>query len=227
MSTLVYMKLLERTPARYDRGMRLITLGRIDRLKALIAASWIQPGQSVLEVGCGTGSLAAQMAERGASVLGIDVAEPMLDEAQRTAPAAEFRHLSAVEVGKLGEDRFDRVVATLSLSELSEDELAVTLRGVARVLRPGGLLVIADEVEPAGRPARLLARAARLPIAALTFALTQSTTRALRGLRPALEAAGLQVRERQPHLGGTLALVVAEKPEDAQNPPAHKNDPDS
>ncbi len=33
MSTLVYMKLLEKTPARYDRGMRFLTLGRIDRIK--------------------------------------------------------------------------------------------------------------------------------------------------------------------------------------------------
>ena len=44
MSTLVYMKLLEQTPAKYDRGMRVITLGRVDRIKREIAAGWVEPG---------------------------------------------------------------------------------------------------------------------------------------------------------------------------------------
>ena len=78
MSTLVYMKLLEQTPAKYDRGMRVITLGRVDRIKREIAAGWVEPGHSVLELGCGTGSLARLMTERGADVTGIDISEPML-----------------------------------------------------------------------------------------------------------------------------------------------------
>ena len=72
---------------------------------------------------------------------------------------------------------------------------------------------------------RLLAHAARLPIAALTFLLTQSTTRALRGLRRTLDDAGLRFRDEQRHLGGTLALIVAERPADDPNPP--KDDEES
>lgn len=211
MSTLVYMKMLEQTPAKYDRGMRLITLGRIDRLKKLIASQWIEPGQDVLELGCGTGSLAAMMIERGASVLGIDVNNAMLTEAQSNAPAGDFGHLSAVEIESLGHERFDRVVATLSLSELTEDELAVVLPGVVEVLRPGGRFVIADEVEPDATAKRLLTRLVRLPWAAVTFLLTQSTTRALAGIKPRLEASGFHVLHDERHLAGTLALIVAEK----------------
>ena len=205
------MKMLEQTPAKYDRGMRLITLGRIDRLKKLIASQWIEPGQDVLELGCGTGSLAAMMIERGASVLGIDVNNAMLTEAQSNAPAGDFGHLSAVEIESLGHERFDRVVATLSLSELTEDELAVVLPGVVEVLRPGGRFVIADEVEPDATAKRLLTRLVRLPWAAVTFLLTQSTTRALAGIKPRLEASGFHVLHDERHLAGTLALIVAEK----------------
>lgn len=211
MSTLVYMKMLEQTPAKYDRGMRLITLGRIDRLKKLIASQWIEPGHTVLEIGCGTGKLAAMMADRGASVTGIDVSNAMLAEAQKNAPECEFQHLSAVEIEKLGHEQFDRVVATLSLSELTEDELAVVLRDVVKVLRPGGRLVIADEVEPETLAAKLLTRVFRLPWAAVTFLLTQNTTRALVGIKPRLEASGFRVLSEDRYLAGTLALIAAEK----------------
>jgi ubiquinone/menaquinone biosynthesis C-methylase UbiE len=211
MSTLVYMKILERTPAKYDRGMRLITLGRIDRLKKLIASRWIEPGHTVLEIGCGTGTLAAMMAARGVSVVGIDVSDAMLAEFQKNAPGCEYQHLSAVEIETLGYARFDRVVASLSLSELTEDELTVVLGDVAKVLRPGGRLVIADEVQPDGAAKRLLTRVVRLPWAAITFLLTQNTTRALVGLKPRLEASGFRVLSDDRCLAGTLALIVAEK----------------
>ena len=55
MSTLVYMKMLEQTPAKYDRGMRILTLGRIDHIKHEIASSWVEPGNKVLEIGCEIG----------------------------------------------------------------------------------------------------------------------------------------------------------------------------
>ena len=136
MSTLVYMKLLEQTPAKYDRGMRVITLGRVDRIKREIAAGWVEPGHSVLELGCGTGSLARLMTERGADVTGIDISEPMLAVAREVAPAAKVMHLTATEIERLGESCFDRIVATLSLSELSEDELDYVLHASARLLKP-------------------------------------------------------------------------------------------
>jgi len=211
MSTLVYMKLLEQTPEKYDRGMRLLTLGRIDRIKEEIANRWIEPGQAVLEIGCGTGRLSARMAARGARVVAIDVSEPMLALARVTAPGVELHHMTAVEIGDLGAERFDRIVATLSLSELSEAEVNHVVRAAASLLRPGGRLVVADEVPAARWWGRPLAALVRVPLAALTFLLTQNTTHALKGLAARLEAAGLHLVHREDHLLGTLALVVAEK----------------
>jgi len=192
--------------------MRLITLGRIDRLRKLIATQWIEPGQDVLELGCGTGTLAAMMTDGGASVLGIDVNNAMLTEAQKNAPDAEFGHLSAVELETLGHERFDRIVATLSLSELTDDELGIVLRDAAKVLRPGGRLVIADEVEPDGTTRWLLTRLLRLLWAAVTFLLTQNTTHALTDIKPKLRDAGFRVLHDQRCLAGTLDLIVAEHP---------------
>lgn len=210
MSTLVYMKLLEQTPAKYDRGMRILSLGRLDSVKREIASAWVEPGQCVLEIGCGTGSLAARMTGRGASVTGIDVSEPMLAVARNAAPDAELFHMTATEIDRLGTGRFDRIVATLVFSELSEDELDYVLRASAGLLKPGGKLVIADEVRPSGWR-RLVACLIRWPLAALTFLLTQNTTHALRGFEGRLKMAGYRVVAQERYLLGTLALVVAEK----------------
>ncbi|NOY81118.1 MAG: class I SAM-dependent methyltransferase [Kiritimatiellaeota bacterium] len=211
MSTLVYMKMLERTPEKYDRGMRLLTLGRIDRIKREIASTWVGPGQDVLEIGCGTGTLAALMTARGARVVGIDISEAMLAIAGRNAPEAELIRMTASEIDALGEDRFDRIVATLSLGELSEDELDFVLRASSVLLKAGGKLVVADEAPAPTWGKRLFARLVRWPAAALTFVLTRNTTHALKRFEERLGRAGFRVVCRRDYLFGTLALFVMEK----------------
>jgi len=203
--------MLEQTPAKYDRGMRLLTLGRIDHIKNKIASSWVGPGDEVLEIGCGTGALAALMTECGAHVLGIDVSDPMLAVARGTAPKAIFHHMTATEIDQFDAERFDRIVATLSFSELSECELDYVLEASAGILKPGGKLVVADEIPASGRWQRTVARLVRWPLAALTFLLTQNTTHALRRFEERLDRAGYRVLHSEQYLLGTLALVVAEK----------------
>lgn len=211
MSTLVYMKLLEQTPAKYDRGMRLLTLGRIDAIKREIASVWVEPGHAVLEIGCGAGTLAALMTARGARVTGIDVSNPMLEVAQKTAPDAELFHMTATEIEKLGAGRFDRIVSTLTFSELSEDELDYVLKTAADLLKPGGKLVVADEVRPGGIGRRAAAALIRWPLAAITFLLTQNTTHALKRFENRLGLAGYRLASQKRYLLGTLVLFVAEK----------------
>lgn len=211
MSTLVYMKLLEQTPAKYDRGMRLLTLGRIDRIKRDIASTSVEPDHRVLEIGCGTGTLAALMTERGAHVTGIDVSEPMLAVARKSAPAAEFMHMTAAEIERFGSSRFDRIVTTLAMSELSGAEVDYVLRVATELLKPGGMLVVADEVRPVGWWQKIVFYLVRWPLAALTFLATQNTTHALKGFEGQLEQAGYRVLSVKRYLLGTLALFVAEK----------------
>ena len=211
MSTLVYMKMLELTPARYDRGMRILTLGRSDYLKRKIAQQWVNTGDEVLEIGCGTGALAALLSERGAGVVGIDIADGMLAVARVNAPNAEILHMAATEIDALGKERFDRIVATLCLSELSPDELEYVLGLAVKVLRPGGKIVVADEVRPRLWWQRVLAACIRWPLAVVTFLLTGRTTRALGELEYRLERAGLRVIHQESCLLGTLKLIIAKK----------------
>jgi ubiquinone/menaquinone biosynthesis C-methylase UbiE len=211
MSTLVYMKLLEQTPAKYDRGMRILTLGRIDRIKREIASTWVESDDAVLEIGCGTGTLAALMLERGARVVGIDVSEQMLAVAREAAPRAELLHLTATAIDGLGTERFDSIVSTLTFSELSDDELAYVLEASRSLLKADGRLIVADEVLPASWWQRVAFYLIRWPLAAVTFLLTQNTTHALRSLDSRLAEAEFRVLSSERYLLGTLALVIAEK----------------
>jgi ubiquinone/menaquinone biosynthesis C-methylase UbiE len=79
----VFMKWLETSPKDYDRGIRILTLGRIQHVKERIANTYINPGMRVLEIGCGTGTLTVMMAAKGAIVTGIDASPAMLSEAEK------------------------------------------------------------------------------------------------------------------------------------------------
>jgi ubiquinone/menaquinone biosynthesis C-methylase UbiE len=179
MPAVVLMKAFENTPARYDGAMQLLTLGRLARLRREIAAR-VTADSRVLDVGCGTGSLAVMMAKNGARVLGIDTSEPMLDVARQrvvgedVAERVELRRLSAMEIEKLPRAAYDFVVSTLVLSELSDEEALCLLTDARERLAPGGRLLVADEVVPASRSRRLGYAALRFPLRLLTYLVTQA-----------------------------------------------------
>jgi len=216
MTSFVWMKVLESAPQRYDRGIRMLSGGRIaeayERIAGLVAA----PGIRILDIGCGTGGATFACAARGASVIGIDVDAGMLEVARskplRCAGSAEFVQLGAAEI----EDRFapgslDAVVSCLALSEMSPEEQDYVLRTVNTCLVPGGALVIADETLPEGSLSRLAYHLRRLPVAAATYLLTQTTTRPLRGLRQRVRAAGFSIVSMERMWSGRFLILHARK----------------
>ncbi|MHC4077295.1 MAG: corrinoid protein-associated methyltransferase CpaM, partial [Planctomycetota bacterium] len=161
MSTYVLMRILESAPSRYELGIRLLTLGRLDHAYDRLAAR-IEAGQRVLDVGCGTGALTLRSARRGAVVKGIDVSAQMLEIAAgrvREAGLEEAVGLTESGVAELDaepDSSYDAVTSGLCFSELSDAELVYALQHVVRILRPGGLLLVADEVCPKTPIRRLL-----------------------------------------------------------------------
>jgi demethylmenaquinone methyltransferase/2-methoxy-6-polyprenyl-1,4-benzoquinol methylase len=214
MSSLALMRWLESAPDRYDAGMRWLTLGRVGRLHDAVAeAAAPRPGADVLEIGCGTGAVTARLAARGARVTALDQSPQMLDLARRRLGQADVTWLerSAAEIDALPAEAFDAVVASLCLSDMGRAERDFVLAEAARRLRPGGLLVVADEVRPHG-PARALMALARGPQAALAWLVAGSLSRPLADLAGEIRAAGLRVRSERRWLCGSLARVVAERP---------------
>ena len=93
----------------------------------------------------------------------------------------------------------DAVASSLALSETSADERLYVLRAASRVLRPGGRLVVADEVRPKSAIIRAARAAARFPLAAIAYLFTQTSTTAIPDLAGLVRSAGYPV-EREDHV---------------------------
>jgi ubiquinone/menaquinone biosynthesis C-methylase UbiE len=216
MSTYVLMRILESAPDRYDLGIRLLTFGRLgnayDRLVSRIAT-----GQRVLDIGCGTGALTLRAARRGARVKGIDVNAQMLEIAARAvreaglAERVELREMGAAELDGERSETYDVVMSGLCFSELSDDELAYTLKQACRMLRPGGLLLVADEARPPDLVRRLLHALIRAPLVLLTYLLTQQTTHAVRNLPAKVTRAGFTIEATHSSSLGSFVELVSRK----------------
>jgi SAM-dependent methyltransferase len=97
--------------------------------------------RSVLDIGCGTGTFACMLAQRGLDVTAVDPARASLDvaRAKRGARAVRWLHGDATSLPPL---RVDAAFMTANVAQvfLTDDELAVTLTGIRAALRPGGWL---------------------------------------------------------------------------------------
>ncbi|GAA4053882.1 methyltransferase domain-containing protein [Nonomuraea soli] len=111
-------------------------------------------GATVVDVGCGAGRAVSELDELGASAIGVDLAEEMITIARQRYPGQDFRIAGAYDLplddGTVAGYRADKVVHVL-------DDAPRALREAARVLAPGGRIVLVGQdwdafVIDSGRP---------------------------------------------------------------------------
>jgi demethylmenaquinone methyltransferase/2-methoxy-6-polyprenyl-1,4-benzoquinol methylase len=137
----------------YDLMNSVMTAGMHHRWRERAAdLAGAGPGSRALDVATGTGDLAAELARRGASVVGLDFSESMLELARRKAPGVEFVQGNALDL-PFADGEFDAVTVGFGARNFSDLERG--LAELARVLRPGGRLVILEITTPRKPPLSL------------------------------------------------------------------------
>ena len=206
----------DRQPRTYDRQM-----GFLDRVLFGDTRRWVcaQAHGRVLEVAIGTG-LNLTHYPPGVELTGIELSPAMLAIAQRRA--AELGQEVDLRVGDaeasdFDDASFDTVVCTFSLCAIPDHHRAVT--EMVRVLRPGGLLLLADHVSsthPVVRGGQALAELVSVPVGGEHF------RRRPFGL---VTAAGLHVGEHDRFGLGIVERLAARKPDQPTRPPVHPRRP--
>jgi len=200
--------------ALYDPVVRLTSREGAFKRRLLEIAE-LKAEDRVLDLGCGTGTLAiaAERAQPGAEVTGLDGDPEILARARQKASSAgahvDFDQGHSTDL-PYDDGRFDVVLSTLFFHHLEPAAKRATAAEIARVLRPGGRLLVADW----GPPQDALMRIAFLAVRSLDgFELTRENAE---GALPSIFTdAGLQRAEQVDQLRtatGTMAFYVATAP---------------
>jgi SAM-dependent methyltransferase len=142
-------------PATFDRLQALAG----GPLTAYLTDTLPRRGGRAVDLGCGTGRHAALLAEHFDEVLAVDLSAPMLDHARQHRPGGNIRYeqRDLTEVNEITDGRFDLVFSAHALHHVAD--LPATLTRIRGLARPGGQVVLVDNVDPRGHASRRWLRA--------------------------------------------------------------------
>ena len=137
----------------YEQGFRPFERGCVIEAahRVAVPALDLARGDRLLDLGCGAGALIRLVADAGVSAVGTDYSERALAAARAALPGGRFVRGNAAAL-PFPDACFDRIAALGVLGYVSQRDLARVLAECARVLRPGGMLLICT-----GRPLNRLA----------------------------------------------------------------------
>ena len=142
--------MFDRIPGPYDLMNSVMTAGLHHRWRERAAdLAALSPGDRALDVATGTGDLAIELASRGATVVGSDFSEGMLDVARRKSPALQWEQGNALAL-PYPDASFD--ASTVGFGARNFSDLAQGMREMARVVRPGGRVVVLEITTPQKPP---------------------------------------------------------------------------
>jgi ubiquinone/menaquinone biosynthesis C-methylase UbiE len=140
----------------YDFTVNIVTLGKARALRKMtVEQALIKPGESVLDVGCGTGevTLRAKTRAKEGKAYGIDPAPEMIAVARKKALQRKLEidfRVGVIEALPFPDASLDVVTSSLMMHHLPEELKVRGLAEIYRVLKPGGRLLIADFMRPTG-----------------------------------------------------------------------------
>jgi len=213
------MKVLESAPHRYDRGIQILTLGKIGKAYDHLSEK-ITKGDTVLDIGCGTGMFSFRAVLKGGIVTGIDINPEMLEIAGRRINELEvknqvnFLEMGIAELDRFEDESYDIIMSGLCFSELSNDEIIFTLKQVKRLLQTNGMFLLIDEIKSRSIFKRIINWFLRIPLVIITYILTQTTSKALKNIETSITDSGLKIQSRKSNFLDNFVQFVIVKVEE-------------
>jgi demethylmenaquinone methyltransferase / 2-methoxy-6-polyprenyl-1,4-benzoquinol methylase len=217
--------MFDRIAGFYDVMNSVMTAGLHHRWRARAAdLAALQPGDSALDVACGTGDLAIELARRvgpSGAVVGSDFSEEMLERARAKAPGLAWEWGNALDL-PYATGRFD--AATVGFGARNFSDLDRGLAEMTRVVKPGGRVVVLEITTPHRPPLstfysvwfdRIVPLIGRLTGEDEAYTYLPSSVKRFpgpEGLAAAMERAGLREIRWILTAGGIIALHVGTKP---------------
>jgi SAM-dependent methyltransferase len=131
---------------KYAAGFRdELTHKPLDRALLTALVEQTEPGTPIADLGCGPGHVAAWLASRGVSAVGVDLSAAMVALAREEYPSVEFREGDLLRL-PAADGEFGAVVALYSIIHLPPGELPLCFAEMHRVLRPGGLAFLSFHI---------------------------------------------------------------------------------
>ncbi len=197
---------MEKVAPTYDSYMRKMTFGREAALREMtVRLAEIKPGDSVLEVGCGTGTLtlaAKRQAGPSGKVFGIDIIPAMIELSRQKAAKAQadvtFQQGSINDI-PFQDSQFDVVMCSFMIFHMSEDTRQKGIAEIFRVLKPHGRLLLLDLAIPVQPLQRAIAE---------RIIFRGGLDHDLREVIPVMEAAGFSNIEYGPAKFSILGLSI-------------------
>jgi demethylmenaquinone methyltransferase / 2-methoxy-6-polyprenyl-1,4-benzoquinol methylase len=216
--------MFDRISGFYDVMNSVMTAGLHHRWRARAAdLAALGPGDSALDVACGTGDLAIELARRvgtGGEVIGSDFSDEMLERARAKAPGLAWEWGNALEL-PYASGRFD--AATVGFGARNFSDLERGLAEMTRVVKPGGRVVVLEITTPRKPPLSTFYRVwfdhvvpliGRLTGEQEAYTYLPSSVRRFpgpEGLAAAMQRAGLSDIRWVLTAGGIIALHVGAK----------------
>ncbi len=204
---------MEKMVDSYDSYMKKITFGRENVLREMtVSLAEIKPGDCVLEIGCGTGTLtleAKRKADPAGKVCGIDIIPGMIEISRQKAAKAQLDvdfQLGSIAEIPFSESAFDVVICSFMIFHMSEAVRNKGIKEIYRVLKPQGKLLVLDLALPTNPVSRAVAKIF------LGFMLKHD----LNELLPQMEASGfsrMEIKQANYRVLGfpILSFVLGEK----------------
>jgi ubiquinone/menaquinone biosynthesis C-methylase UbiE len=174
--------------------------------------NFVEKQKSVLDIGCGNGDFAIACGKKASKVIGLDVSKNMIKNAKKNAAKNNLKNVKFSNHDFFSfesDEQFDFVSLVYFLNVFPDEESVELVLNKAKLhLKPGGYILIADELEPINAILHHLVRSLRIPIFLFFYLTTGLKYHKIHDLKKILERLNINIIEEKRFLFQYCSVLI-------------------